>query len=93
MKKLLPHIFIDVCENGQIKLVVEDYELFDFIDDYLIETCELPYETISITKRVGGEIVVATFPPVITSAVIEESILQLSPEEVESIYRLNNKLA
>ena len=91
MKQLLPHIFIDIDENDRIKLIVEDYELYDFIDDYLTESCEISYESISSTKRVGGEIITITFPRFVSREEIEESILRLSPKQVEEIYLLNNK--
>lgn len=91
MQELLPHILIDINENGQVNLIVEDYELFDFIDDYLTESCEISYESISSTKRVGGEIITITFPRFISSEEIEKSMLRLSPKQIEEIYLLNNK--
>ncbi|MBZ9559701.1 MULTISPECIES: hypothetical protein [unclassified Modicisalibacter] len=41
MKKILPHIEIGLDQYGAVAVSVEDYELFDFIDDYVTEECDL----------------------------------------------------
>lgn len=71
-------------------VVVEDYELFDFISDYLGEECDLPHEYQTSKTRPGGDVVTMYFPLAVTAAAIEESLLKLSPTEVERIYGLNN---
>jgi hypothetical protein len=42
MKQLLPHIASGINENGHATLVIDDYELFDYIEDFLIEVLETP---------------------------------------------------
>lgn len=56
MRLLLPHISIGLHDDGRVMLRIEDYELFDFIDDYLTEKCNLSYAGVSFGERPGGEI-------------------------------------
>ena len=71
-------------------VVIEDYELFDFISDYLGDECDLPHEYQSSKLRPGGEVVTMHFHTGVTAKEIEKSLLRLSPAEVEQIYGLNN---
>ena len=90
LKEVLPHIKIGLHETDQVVLIIDDYELFDFIDDYLTEECEISYEWWSSTERVGGEIITMCFSKAITIEQLESALLKLSPEMIESIYSLNN---
>lgn len=38
------HIIINEHENGNIYIDIDDLELFDFIEDYLTEECEVEYD-------------------------------------------------
>ena len=91
MKQLFPHISIDTHESGRVILVVEDYELFDFIEDYLNEEIEIPYEYITSSERVGGEVITIYFPLSTRITEVESGLLKLSAQEIERIYLLNNK--
>ena len=82
MKELLPHIFIEKDKAGRANLIIEDYELCDFVEDYLTESCEISYEGKSISKSVTGEIVRLTFSALVEIEEIESFILKLSMEEV-----------
>jgi hypothetical protein len=90
MKQILPHVKIGKDEGGRIFLVIDDYELFDFIDDFLNEKCDISYECRKSIERIGGEIVTAYFPISINFSDIEENLMTLSSDEIEYIYRLNN---
>jgi hypothetical protein len=90
MKQILPHIQVGLNDENRCIVVVEDYELFDFIEDYLADECDLMYEYRRQRERDGGEVITMYFPPAITSADIERSLLKLSPAEIERIYKLNN---
>jgi len=90
MKPLLPHISIGADKAGCVILEIEDYELFDFIDDYLTEKCDFPYESQRSRERLGGEVITMRFPREITKEQVEESLMKLSHQEIEAIYRLNN---
>lgn len=90
MKQLLPHIQIGLYEDSRCVLVIDDYELFDFISDYLGDGCDLPHESQSSEARTGGEVVTVYFPLSVASAAVAQCLLTLSPAEIERIYRLNN---
>jgi hypothetical protein len=90
MRPLLPYIQIGRDEGGRVFLVIGDYELFDFISDYLGDECDLPHEYQKSAARHGGEIITMFFPLAVTPAEVEVHLLRLSPAEIERIYRLNN---
>jgi hypothetical protein len=87
---ILPYIHIGLDDENRCMVVVEDYALFDFIEDFLIEQCDLPYEYRATRERPGGEVITLYFPLEVSPAVIEQNLLRLSPAEIERIYRLNN---
>lgn len=90
MKLLLPHIHIGSNAQGRVFLVVDDYELFDFISDYLGDECDLPHEYQSSVQRPGGEIITMYFPVSTAEVEVEQHLLKLSSQEIERIYKLNN---
>ena len=90
MKQVLPHIKIGLNEDNRCMVVVEDYELFDFISDYLGDECDLPHEYQTSQTRPGGEVVTMYFLLGVTAEEIEKRLLRLSAAEVERIYGLNN---
>lgn len=77
-------------EQSRCVLVVGDYELFDFISDYLGDECDLLHEFQSSEARPGGEVITMYFPLSVASAVVEQCLAKLSPAEIERIYRINN---
>lgn len=89
MNQILPYISIGLSDEWCI-VVVEDSELFDFVDDFLTEECDLECEFLKFEDRHGGQIGTMYFPLDLTLAAIEQSLLKLSPEEIERIYKLNN---
>lgn len=90
MKQLLPHVQIGMYEQARCVVVVDDYELFDFISDYLGDQCDLPHESHSLEARPSGEAITMYFPQSVNLAVVEQCLLKLSPAKIERIYRLNN---
>ena len=90
MKQILPYISVGLDEGNRCIVVVEDYELFDFVEDFLGDECDLSYEYRTIQDRPGGEIITMFFPLGVSSEDIEVSLSSLSPAEVERIYKLNN---
>ncbi|PKN47283.1 MAG: hypothetical protein CVU59_03440 [Deltaproteobacteria bacterium HGW-Deltaproteobacteria-17] len=90
MTQLLPHIKIETHESGRVFLVIDDYELFDFIDDYLAEKFEIFSESRTSKEREGGEVISLYFPIGVTVEQVSGAISSLSAAEVEEIYRLNN---
>lgn len=90
MKQILPYISVGLDEENRCVIIVEDYELFDFVEDFLGDECDLSYEYRTSKERPGGEIVTMFFPLGVAPEVIEASLSSLSPAEVERIYKLNN---
>lgn len=90
MEQVLPYISVGLDDAGRCVVVVEDYELFDFVEDFLGDECDLSYEYRTSKKRPGGEIIIMYFPLGVTPAVIQASLSSLSPAEIERIYELNN---
>lgn len=90
MNQILPYIHVGLGDENRCIVVVEDYELFDFIEDFLGDECDLPYEYRTSRERPGGEIITMYFPLGVTPAVVEASLSSLSPAEIERIYKLNN---
>jgi hypothetical protein len=90
MNQILPYISVGLDDKNRCIVVVEDYELCDFIEDFLGDECDLSYEYRTARERSGGEIITLYFPPAVTPEAIERNLLRLSPEEIERIYKLNN---
>lgn len=90
MKQILPYISVGLDEGNRCVIVIEDYELFDFVEDLLGDECDFSYEYRTSKERPGGEIITMFFPLVVAPETIESSLSSLSPAEVERIYKLNN---
>jgi len=90
VKQILPYTSVGLDDEGRCVVVVEDYELFNFVEDFLCENCDLSYEYRLSRERPGGEIISMYFPLGVTSAGVETSLSSLSPAEIERIYKLNN---
>ncbi|UUZ53330.1 hypothetical protein LP419_31340 [Massilia sp. H-1] len=90
MKQVLPHIQIGLHNDEHVIVVVGDYELADFIEDYLGDDCDLPYDYRTTTQRSSGETITLHFPESALFQEIEGSLSKLSSDEIEGIYRLNN---
>lgn len=90
MKQVLPYIQIGMHNDEHVVVVVGDYELADFIEDYLGDDCDLPYDYRTAVERLDGEIITLHFPATARLQDIEDSLRKLSSGEVEGIYRLNN---
>jgi hypothetical protein len=90
MKQVLPHIEIGRHNYGHVVVVVGDYELADFIEDYLGEECDLSYDYRTSVERPGGEIITLHFPGAALLQEIEDSLTKLSSDGIEDVYRLNN---
>ena len=90
MRQILPYISVGLDEGNRSVIVVEDYEPFDFVEDFLGDECDLLYEYRTSKGRPGGEIITMFFPLGVVPEVIEASLSSLSPAEVERIYKLNN---
>ena len=90
MTQVLPHVQIGLHNDEHVIVVVGDYELADFIEDYLGDECGLPYDYRTVRERPGGEIITLHFPASALLQEIESCLIKLSSDKVEDICRLNN---
>jgi len=90
MKNILPHISIGHDENGAVAVSVEDYELFDFIDDYVTEECDLDWMDKSQKENQQGEVHIMYFDKKHDLIEVEKALIKLDPLEIEKIYAINN---
>ncbi|MCG8521912.1 MAG: hypothetical protein MI744_06875 [Pseudomonadales bacterium] len=93
MKKILPHIEIGLDQYGAVAVSVEDYELFDFIDDYVTEECDLDWQEKTVKEAAKGEVHTMYFNPKHSLAEVEVALLKLDPEKVEKYMRLTTEQA
>ena len=86
----LPHISINRDSDERVTVEVEDTELYDFVEDHLIEVCDL--EPLGVTSSDRGPLCVHTmsFPTDIPIQTIQEALQKLDAEELERIFNLNN---
>lgn len=84
----LPHIRLGE-EDGRVVVQVEDDELFDFVDDYLTETCDLAFESVRLSDSVEPTNTML-FPIGTVRDTVEVALRKLDPLEVERIFRINN---
>lgn len=89
MKQVLPHIEIGLHESGQVQIAIEDYELSDFIEDYLVEKCGVQVDSVSFTEIAGAEITTMYVDESVGMQMLEEVLSELSPKEIQRIYNLN----
>lgn len=90
MKDILPHIKIGTSAEGLVNLSIEDYELFDYIDDYLNEQCDIQYEYMSESDNPEEQVFTMYFSDKYNISEIESHLLNLEPKYLEEIYSLNN---
>ena len=90
MKKILPHIEIGLDQHGAVAVSVEGYELFDFIDDYVTEECDLDWQGKTVKAVGSGEVHTIYFNPKHSFDDVEQALLKLDPAEIDRIYALNN---
>ena len=87
---MLPHVMIDTDSNGLVNVSIEDYELFDYIDDFLTEKCSVQYEYKSESKNTKGAVYIMHFSSNYNVTEIQQYLLKLKPEALEKIYSINN---
>ena len=88
MKYEQPHISINSDSNGEITIEINDHELFDFIEDYLIEKCSIEYDY--MTQLHEERLYKMYFRVNCSFEQLKNAILNLDRNELERIYKLNN---
>lgn len=87
---ILPHISIAHDVDGMVAVSVEDYELFDYIDDYITEECGFDWLDKSQCENEQGEVHTMYFDKKHAFEEVEAVLLKLNPLEIRRIYALNN---
>ena len=82
-----PHIIINKEPNGEITIEIDDIELFDFIEDYLIEKCSIEYAFLTDMKNKNR---IMHFTDKYSFETLKSVVQRLDRDEIEKIYQLNN---
>jgi len=90
MKSILPHISIGHDEYSCVQVNIEDYELFDYVSDFLCEECDVEIDSLTETTNSQAEVRSMYFAKQFTLEDIEKHLKKLNPEYIEEIYALNN---
>jgi hypothetical protein len=84
----LPHVCAHVVDGRPVVDIDDDAELFDFVEDELIERFDLEYEHLCPLKATGQ--VRLVYAPTTSIEAIFEALRSIGPAELERIFRLNN---
>lgn len=90
IKYEIPHVTLLFNDKGETRLRIEDTELFDTIDDILIEQYNFENYTHSSENINGIEVFTIYFPDNIDCEKLEKVLKGLNKEEIEKIFNLNN---
>ena len=75
--------------DATIELIVDDYELFDYVEDLVIEK-GLEYEFISEEVRDGRQFYKMHFGEDVKKAHLTEVVEAIPEDEIHRIWKLNN---
>ena len=84
----LPHVRTRIDSDGHVLVTVDDYEVFDFVDDHLTENHELDY--LWVEESSGKP---ARYPMTCEGELaerIEIALSGLDAAQLEAIYLINN---
>ena len=85
---VLPHIRAHVVDGRVVVDVDDDDELFDFVEDELIERSGLEHEyVVSLESREQRRIV---YPATTAPGSVFAALRLIDPAELQRVYRLNN---
>jgi hypothetical protein len=86
----LPHLKVFKSEWRELYILIEDTELFDFIEDYLTEDCGIDNIQSQQSHIVGKSRYRVYLQPELEKKLTSE-LKKLNVEEIEEIWKLNNK--
>ena len=82
----IPHVTI-AHESGRVTLAVHDYELFDYLDDFLTAR-NLEFEIITDESMPTYTM---RFPSSVTPEYISQALASIPAGETERIWKINNR--
>jgi hypothetical protein len=86
----IPHVNYGKDVEGCVFISVEDTELFDYVEDHLIEKCNLKYEHLTSSENNGVTVYRMCFSKNFEVKDIEKALSKISALELEKIYKINN---
>ena len=86
----LPYLNYGTDDEGRLFVSVEDTELFNYVEDHLIEKCNIEYEFMIPSEKNGTSIYTMYFSKSNKEKDIEEALSKLSKSEIQRIYSINN---
>jgi len=78
--------------RGRVTVTIDDWELFDVVEDLLVEDHNLDFEYYTEVELEGRKCFVMHFAESVSIERIERAIRSIPEAEVERIWRLNNEL-
>jgi hypothetical protein len=77
-------------EGDHVTLTIDDYELFDYVEDCFTEQWSLEYSYMSEAQERGRNAFTMHFSPTISRDYVSRALDSLPAEEIERIWQLNN---
>ena len=85
----IPHISLGTNKAGNLFITVEDTELFDYVDDYLTEECNIEYSNVTSSENNNISTYTMIFPEETNIHVLTKVLKDLPISEIERIYNIN----
>jgi len=85
-----PHVSVFISHNNFPSVMTDDYELFDFVDDYLTEDCDYELESFIYHDHPAPGFFTMELISGINFHELIISIKQLDLSVIERIYIVNN---
>ena len=82
------HVRVDSRADGAA-VIIDDWELFDYVDDYLAER-GLEYDHLTEDEVEGRRVFTMHFAADVPAERVSTALAELPKAEIERIWRLNN---
>lgn len=89
MKYKQPHIVLRSVETG-LEIIVDDREIFDYIEDYLTEKYSIAYDYMTLSDKDSQYVM--QFSDTYDFEQLQRAIAKLDVDEIEKIYSLYNSI-
>lgn len=86
----IPHIKFVILSSGEYCLIVEDTELNDFIEDFLVEDNDIEIVSVSMVNENKLSVYYHYFDESFEVESLISILKKLDLNEVENIFKLNN---
>jgi len=86
----LPHISLGNSADGRVTVTTDDTEVYDLVEDYLVEKCNLEPEEVLFSEANAVQAHTMFFPRTVTKEHLQGALEKLDADEIERVFRLNN---